>query len=73
MMTIREATALVMLYRTCLIHGDVVCRNAARMAVAYVPELTEYNVFEKLLHVTPAETFPFKLHRTQAQVIHDDE
>jgi hypothetical protein len=59
-MTIREATALVLLYRACLRATTVdQLRNAARMAVEHVPDLKEHNVFPN---------FPFKSHRTLEQM-----
>jgi hypothetical protein len=68
MMTIREATALILLYRTCLTGTTVdEIRNAARMAVVQVPELTEYDLCK-----VKFSKFPFKSHRTQAQVIYDE-
>jgi len=73
-MTIREATALVLLYRACLTAtrtGEL--RRAARQAVEHVPALTEHAVqvdcHGLLMPPQPTRSsFPFFSHRTMAEV-----
>ena len=62
-MTIRETTAMVLLYRACLTVGTASdLRYAAYRAEQFVPDLADY----------AADSYPWRSHRTMAEVIRDE-